>query len=128
MVNAKTVIVPIILILIILIGAFVFIQANSHNTKVEVTSNSTLMNGDSIVIVLKDEYRNVYPDQNIDIKILDDSGWANKYSVTTDQNGMASVQLEAYQNGNYTVHSTFNGTMFLKESKDVSNLVIDDGY
>ena len=95
MVNAKTLVVPIILILIIVIGAFVFIQSNSHNTKVEVISNSTLMNGDSVVIVLKDEYRNVYPDEKVHIKILDDSGWADNYDVVTDANGQASVQLSA---------------------------------
>ena len=128
MIDMKKIIIAVILILIVAIGAFVFISANSHATKMEVTSNHTLKNGDFVTVVLKDQYRNVYPNQVIDVKILDDSGWANKYSVTTDQNGMASVQLEAYQNGNYTVHSTFNGTMFLKESKDVSNLVIDDGY
>ena len=128
MVNAKTLVVPIILILIIVIGAFVFIQSNSHNTKVEVISNSTLMNGDSVVIVLKDEYRNVYPDEKVHIKILDDSGWADNYDVVTDNEGEASVVLSTYENGNYTIHTNYNGTLFNKEYHGVDQLVIDDGY
>ena len=117
-----------ILILIIVIGAFVFIQSNSHNTKVEVISNSTLMNGDSVVIVLKDEYRNVYPGESVHIKILDDSGWANNYDVVTDDQGEASVVLETYENGNYTIHTNYNGTLFNKAYHGVDSLVIDDGY
>ena len=128
MVNAKTLVVPIILILIIVIGAFVFIQSNSHNTKVEVISNSTLMNGDSVVIVLKDEYRNVYPDEKVHIKILDDSEWADNYDVVTDANGQASVQLSAFENGNYTIHTNYNGTLFNKPYHGVDSLVIYDGY
>jgi len=115
-------------VLVILIAAFVFICANSHTTKIDVLSNSSLQNGDYVEVQLKDNYRNVYPNETIDIKILDDSGWANKYSVVTDENGVASVQLQTFENGNYTVHADYNGTLFLTKSNSVSNLQIDDGY
>lgn len=122
------VILIIILVLIIAIGAFFFIQSNSHNTKVEVISNSTLKNGDVVQIVLKDEYRNVYPEETVYIKILDDSGWANNYDVVTDEEGEASVVLQTYENGNYTIHTNYNGTLFNKPYHGVDQLVIDDGY
>ncbi|MBE6496209.1 MAG: hypothetical protein E7Z78_07155 [Methanobrevibacter thaueri] len=128
MVNAKTIAVPIIIILIVAIGAFAFIQSNSHNTKVEVTSNSTLKNGDAVTVVLKDEYRNVYPGEQIHIKILDDSGWADNYDVITDNQGEASVVLSTFENGNYTIHTNYNGTLFNKAYHGVDSLVIDDGY
>jgi|GEM_PF-1957098 hypothetical protein len=128
MVNAKTIAVPIIIILIVAIGAFAFIQSNSHNTKVEVTSNSTLKNGDAVTVVLKDEYRNVYPGEQIHIKILDDSGWADNYDVVTDNQGEASVVLSTFENGNYTIHTNYNGTLFNKAYHGVDSLVIDDGY
>lgn len=124
----QTVIAVVIVILIVAIGSFMFISANSHNTKIEVLSNDTLKNGDFISIMLTDEYRNPYPNEVVDIKLLDDSGWAHKYQVTTDNEGEASVELVALENGNYTVHCNYNGTMFNKESKKVTNLVIDDGY
>lgn len=126
--DIKKIIILAIVIVVVVLVAFTFISANSHNTKLEVLSNSSLQNGDYVQVQLKDDYRNVYPNETIDIKILDDSGWANKYSVVTDENGIASVQLQALENGNYTIHSTYNGTMFLTKSTDVSNLMIDDGY
>ena len=58
---------------------------------------------------------------------MDDSGWANKYSVTTDDSGEANIELLGFDNGNYTIHSTFNGTLFLSPSNSVSNLEINDG-
>ena len=56
--NSKNIIIAVIIILIIAIGAFFYIQSNSHNTKVDVISNSTLKNGDMVQIELNDEYRN----------------------------------------------------------------------
>lgn len=118
----------IVVVLIISIGAFFFIQSNSHNTKVDIISNSTLKNGDTVLVVLKDEYRNVYPNEKIHIKILDDSGWANNYDVVTDNEGEASIVLLAYENGNYTIHTTYNGTLFNKAYHGVDSLTINDGY
>lgn len=124
----QLIIAAVVLIAIIAIGSFLYISANSHNTKIDVLSNDTLKNGDFVSIVLTDEYRNVYPNEIVDIKILDESGWAHKYQVTTDNEGEGSVELVALDNGNYTVHCNYNGTLFNKESRSVTNLIIDDGY
>lgn len=128
MVKAKNIVIAVIIILIIAVATFTYIQSNAHNTRVEVISNSTLKNGDAVQIVLKDEYRNVYPDENVHIKILDDSGWANNYDVVTDDEGEAAVVLSTFENGNYTIHTNYNGTLFNKEYHGVDSLVIDDGY
>lgn len=124
----KRIKVLIALVLIIVVGSYLYITINSQDTMISVTSGSSLKNGDVITMVLKDEYRNVYPGEVIDVKILDESGWAHYYNATTDENGQASVMIEGLENGNYTVHSNFNGTMFLHKSKAVSDLKIDDGY
>lgn len=126
--NFKGIVTIIIILLIIAVGAFMFIQANSHNTQVDVISNSTLKNGDSVQIVLKDDYRNVYPNEEVHIKILGDDGWGNNYDVVTDNEGEASVVLSTYENGNYTIHTNYNGTLFNKPYHGVDSLVIDDGY
>ena len=125
--NKQIIIAAIVIIVIIAIGSFVYISANSHNTKIEVLSNGTLKNGDFITVLLTDEYRNVYPNEVVDIKVLDDSGWAHKYQVTTDEEGQGSAEIITLENGNYTVHCNYNGTLFNKQSKTVTNLVIDDG-
>ena len=125
--NSKALVTLAIIILIILIGGFMFVQGNSHNTKVDVISNSSLKNGDMVQIVLTDDYRNIYPGEAVHIKILDDSGWANNYDVVTDDSGEAAVVLETYENGNYTIHTNYNGTLFNKAYHGVDSLVIDDG-
>ena len=124
----NTIIIAVIVLLIIGVGAFMFITANSHNTTVAMVSNSTLKNGDFVQIQLRDEYRNVYPNENVDVKILDDSGWGNTYTVTTDDNGEGAFALETYENGNYTVHCNYNGTLFNKPDHSIYSLTIDDGY
>lgn len=126
--KAKSVVIFIIIILIIAVGAFVFIQSNANNTKVDVISNSTLKNGDAVQIVLTDEYRNVYPGEPVHIKILDDSGWANNYDVVTDDSGEASIVLSTFENGNYTIHTNYKGTLFNKAYHGVDSLEINDGY
>lgn len=126
--KSNAIIMVVIIILIILIGGFLFVQGNSHNTKVDVVSNSSLKNGDMVQIVLTDDYRNIYPGEPVHIKILDDSGWANNYDVVTDDSGEASIVLETYENGNYTIHTNYNGTLFNKAYHGVDPLVIDDGY
>ena len=100
--DTKKIIIVIVVVIIVAILAFSYISA-------------------------KDDRKNVIPNQVIDFKILDDKGWATKYNATTDENGRATIQLFALENGNYTVHSTYNGTMFLSKSKSEFNLNIDDG-
>ncbi|WP_458453079.1 hypothetical protein [Methanobrevibacter sp.] len=126
--NLKAIIAVIIVLLIIAVGAFAYISANTHNTRVDVISNSSLKNGDAVQIVLKDDYRNVYPGETVEVKILDDSGWGDTYPVVTDSEGEGSVILSGYENGNYTININYNGTLFNKQFHSVYNLVIDDGY
>ena len=126
--NGRNIAIVVVVVLIVLAAAYFFIQSNSNNTRVEVISNSTLKNGDAVQIVLRDEYRNVYPGEGVHIKILDDSGWADNYDVVTDDDGEASVVLSTFENGNYTIHTNYNGTLFNKAYHGVDSLVIDDGY
>ena len=116
------------LVLIILIGAFAYISLNKTTTKVEIECNDTIKNGDYISVILKDDYRNPIPEQIVDLKILDDTGWAYKYNVTTDELGRGYIQIAGFDNGNYTVHATYNGTMFNKEAHNNLAFKIDDGY
>lgn len=127
--SQKAIIAAVVIIVIIAIGAFIYISANTHNTKIDVlTSNGTLKNGDNVTIMLTDEYRNPYPGEIVYIKVLDDSGWPHKYEVTTDSEGQGTIQLQTLENGNYTIHCSYNGTLFNKASTSVTPLRINDGY
>ncbi len=121
-------IIAVIALLIIAGGAFAYISMTKTVTKIEITCNDTIQNGDYISVILKDDYRNAIPDQVIDLKILDDSGWAHKYNVTTDEMGRGYIQVVGFDNGNYTVHATLNGTLFLKESHSNRAFQVNDGY
>jgi len=126
--NVKNLVIGLVIVLLVVgIGAYAFISMNHADTKIEITANDPSQNGDNITVQLKDNYRNVYPDQKIEVKILDESGWAYKYTVTTDSNGCGYVPLSAFDNGEYTIHATFKGDMFLSESKNSAPLIIDDG-
>ncbi len=115
-------------ILLIAVAAFAYISMNKTTTKIEITCNDTIKNGDLISILLKDDYRNPIPGQIVDLKILDDAGWAHKYNVTTDEMGRGYIQVVGFDNGNYTVHADYNGTMFNKEAHNNFAFKIDDGY
>lgn len=124
----KTAIIAVIAILVIAIGAFAYVSLNTQDTKIDITCANVIKNGDYITVQLKDFYRNEIPNQIIDLKILDDSGWAYKYSVTTDDLGRGYIQVVGLDNGNYTVHANFNGTWFLRESHSNFAFAVDDGY
>ena len=124
----KIALIAIIVILVVGIVALGYIYFNTANTRVSITCNETIQNGDYITVQLKDDYRNVIPGQVIDLKILDDSGWAYKYNVTTDELGRGYIQVLGLENGNYTVHANFNGTLLLKESHSNFAFAVDDGY
>lgn len=124
----RAVIVAAIAVVILAVVSFSFISANGHDTKLEIISNSTLQNGDLVEIKLTDDYRNAYPNETIDVKILDDSGWAHKYQAVTNEDGIATVELMTFENGNYTIHCNYNGTLFNHASKISSSINIDDGF
>ena len=122
-------IIAVIALIVIGIASFAFISMNTSTTIITVeASNATVKNGDYITVQLKDDYRHEIPDQVVDLKILDDSGWAYKYNITTDEFGRGYIQLQGFENGNYTAHATFNGTMFLTPARSSTSFEINDGY
>ena len=124
----KAVGIVIIIIAIISIGGYLFVSANTTNSKIEFENNQTLKSGDTVVFILKDEFKNPIPDAEVDLKVLDDSGHAVKSTITTDSSGHGSYTLPSLENGNYTVHCNFNGTMYHRDTKNQMSLKIDDGY
>lgn len=125
----RTAKIAVVVVIVLAIFSYAFISMNSTKTILTVeAANGTVKNGDYITVVLKDDHRNLIEGQAVDLKILDDSGWAYKYNITTDEMGRGYIQLQGFDNGNYTAHATFNGTMFLTDSKASTEFGIDDGY
>lgn len=126
--KTQTIGVVIVIIAIIAIGGYLYVSSNTTNTKIEFESNQTLKSGDTINFILKDEYKNPIPEAAVDLKVLDESGNAVKATITTDAEGHGSYTLPTLENGNYTVHCTFNSTLYHKEARNQMALTIDDGY
>ena len=124
----KIAVIAVAAIIILSIFSLAYISMNTRDTKLTIICNETIKNGDYISVQLKDVYRNEIEGQIVDWKILDDAGQAERHNVTTDEMGRGYIQVLALENGNYTVHANFNGTLFLKESHDNWAFAVDDGY
>lgn len=106
------VIMALVIILVIMGLAGLFVLNPTHvktDTRVIVTSNSTLHDGDSFSIRLTDLNNTPIANQIVNITIIDANGDENHQVVTTDVNGCGSLQLNGLATTNYTVKVSFGG-------------------
>lgn len=105
-------IIALVVILIIMIAAGIFLLNPGHakvDSRVIVTSNSTLHDGDNFTIRLTDLNNTPISNQRVNITIIDANGGKNPQAVTTDANGDGRLQLNGLTLGNYTVNVTYGG-------------------
>ena len=105
-------IIALIVILIVMIAAGIFLLNPGHakvDSRVIVTSNSTLHDGDNFTIRLTDLNNTPISNQCVNITIIDANGGKNPQAVTTDANGDGRLQLNGLTLGNYTVNVTYGG-------------------
>ena len=99
-------------VLIVMFVAGFFILNPGHaktDSKVIVTSNSTLHDGDSFSIRLTDLNNTPIANQVVNITIVDANGNENHQQVTTDGSGNGTLQLNGLASANYTVNVSFGG-------------------
>ena len=90
--NKNIIIAILIIIIIAVVGAFVFSQQQHApdgkiNTQINFLSQTTLKNGDQVQFELKDAQGAVIAGQTVTISYDDGSGNVQNYTVNTDQNG-----------------------------------------
>lgn len=105
-------IIALIVILIVMIAAGIFLLNPGHakvDSRIIVTSNSTLHDGDNFTIRLTDLNNTPIANQRVNITIIDANGGKNPQAVTTDANGDGKLQLNGLTLGNYTVNVTYGG-------------------
>lgn len=105
-------IIALVVILIVMIAAGIFLLNPGHakvDSRVIVTSNSTLHDGDNFTIRLTDLNNTPISNQRVNITIIDANGGKNPQAVTTDANGDGRLQLNGLTLGNYTVNVTYGG-------------------
>ena len=107
----KIIIALVIVIVVMLAAGFLFLNP-SHakaDSRVIVTSNSALHEGDTFAIKLTDLNNTPIANQIVNITIIDSNGGKNPKTVTTDANGDASLQLNGLTPGEYTFNITYGG-------------------
>lgn len=106
------IIIALIIVLVVMLAVGVLFLNHTHakiDSKVTVTSNSTLQDGDTVSIRLTDLNNTPIANQVVNVTVIDSNGGQNPKTVTTDANGEGSFQLLDLAAGNYTVKIEYGG-------------------
>ena len=110
--NYNKIIITLVILLVVIVAAGVFFLNPGHakvDSKVVVSSNSTLNDGDNFTIRLTDLNNTPIANQIVNVTIIDANGGENPQVITTDANGDGSLQLNGLAVGNYTINVTYGG-------------------
>ena len=122
--NAIILVLVTIIIIIIGVGTY-FLLINEAETKLEIISNSELLNGDIFTVKLTDSDGKALANETIKVTLTDEANNVNELNITTDSNGVASFTLNANE-GNYLVKCVFDGGNGYKYSDISQNLSIQN--
>lgn len=107
--KTKIILIISIVIVAVLAVAMIFGMGMAKtDTKINIMSNDSLSRDDQIKVGLQTESENL-GNKTIHFKFIDDEGNVSEYSVGTDVNGKAKLNLKELDSGNYTVNVTFEG-------------------
>ena len=111
--NKKNIIIIAIIILIVFIGYFGFMKNSEvpdakKNSRIVITSNSTLHVGDNITVKLTDINGNPIKNETINITIYGQDHSTSYNTVVTNKKGVGILSLEKSA-GKYTNNATFQG-------------------
>ena len=109
--NKLIVIVLIAVIAVLIIGlAVVMPNYGKEKANITIQSNDTISQGDSIKIELSDVNGTPIENETVNVTLTDENGTEEvKVAVLTDDEGIAEVEIEDEDAGNYTVECTFEG-------------------
>lgn len=110
--NYNKIIITLVIVLVVIVVAGVLFLNPGHakvDSKVIITSNSTLNDGDNFTIRLTDLNNTPIANQTVNVTIIDANGGKNPQVITTDANGDGSLQLNGLAVGNYTINVTYGG-------------------
>lgn len=130
--NKNIIIAILIIIIIAVVGAFVFSQQQHApdgkiSTQINFLSQTTLKNGDQVQFELKDAQGAVIAGQNVTISYDDGSGNVQNYTVNTDQNGKGYLTISGEDAGKYTVTVSFAGNSKYNACTAKQTITIEDG-
>lgn len=114
-----------IIVLACLLGPLIFnsYQNKKQESQLTITSNLTQYRQDNFTIKLSDVNGNPIANEQINIKMLNESD-SYDYTVVTDSNGIGTLNLEDKEFGEYTFNCTFNGNGQFKPSNTIQRVDI----
>lgn len=128
--NKNIIIAILVVIIIAIIGFFVFGQPTTTdgklNTQINFLSESTLQNGDQIQIELKDTQGNAVANALVNFTYVA-NGQEEKYSVYTNNEGKASLILNNEDPGEHQVTAAFGGNEKLNPCSAQQKITIKEG-
>lgn len=106
----KIIIIGLIIVIVALIVALAIAMQppTKENTKLKITSNKTLYEGDTLKVKLTDINGTPISGEVINISITNKNGDIAEYSVTTNDKGVAKLKLDQ-NSGKYAVNCTYGG-------------------
>ena len=122
----------IISLIIIIIAVILAIFAVSSlfgikESQIEIISNDTVHNGDSINIKLSDIDGNPLSNELVKIVMMDNKGKRQSYSITTDSNGIADTTVANKDPGRLTINATFEGNEKFNSTNEVKLIKVLQG-
>ncbi len=107
--NIIIIIALVVAVIAILAGAFaVMPNMNKQDTNLTLMSNSTINEGDSIVIKLTDSDGNLLVNQTVNVSVTDNNKTSSQYSLVTNETGFGVLKLDKTA-GKYNVSISYGG-------------------
>lgn len=125
-VNRK-IILLIAIIAVLVVGVALMMNTSKQESKIDVVSNGPLHMGSTFLVKLTDLNNNPIAKENVSIVIYDgNSNAVVDKQVKTDDQGIASLELDDISSGNYKVNITFKGNDKFKNSTLTYNLTVEE--
>lgn len=102
-------IIVLIVAVAVIVTLFLSFGVSKEDTKINMMNDYSLNENSSIEIKLTDLNKTPISNQIIYIKIINEEGNVDEYSVETNYNGDGKLELNKISPGNYTVNCTYEG-------------------
>ena len=93
----------VIAIVVVVVGAAIFLMSNMAHPKADskmiMTSNATLDDGDNFTVKLTDLNNTPIPNQSVSITLVSSSSQSVQKTLLTDKNGQASLEVNSSTKG-----------------------------
>ena len=125
--NKKILIILIAILAIVVVGA-VFLNPSKQESKIEVVTNGTLHVGSTFQVFLANSNNVPIANQSVSFEIRDsNSNVVVNKTVTTNNFGVADLELDDVSEGQYTVNVIYKGNDKFKNCSVTHTLKVDAG-